>query len=333
MAEHKPHEATPSRLERARREGDVARSQELGNVVAFALALAAVSAIVEPLGAVARRSIEAGAAGSFDMPSIAQTVALMLVPAACGGAGALACAALQTGGLRLTAPSLKFQRLAPLQNVQRMFSREAASVALRATIAFAAAVIAVGATLSSLYGAMLRDASPAALAAAAWRGALHAALAACAAAALFAILDYGMQRAQWLKRLRMSFEELRRDQKEHDGDPLARARRRAVHRSMARGTLRRVKDAAFVVCNPSHIAVALEYRPPEIPVPRVAVRAADAFALRVRELAAQIGIPVIEHVPLARALYASTRAGEVVPQETYVALAEIVAALVRAGAL
>ncbi len=125
----------------------------------------------------------------------------------------------------------------------------------------------------------------------------------------------------------MSFEELRRDSKENDGDPLARSRRRALHRQIARGSLQRVKDAAFVVTNPTHIAIALEYRPPQVPVPRVLVRATDDAAARVRDLASAYGIPLVENVALARQLYASAKAGDFIPHETYVAVAEIVAAL------
>jgi flagellar biosynthesis protein FlhB len=133
--------------------------------------------------------------------------------------------------------------------------------------------------------------------------------------------------------MRMSFEELKRDQKENDGDPLARSRRRSMHRQLSRGSLRRVKDAAFVVTNPTHIAIALEYRPPGVPVPRVLVRAADESAARVRELAAAYRVPLVENVSLARALYASAKPGEYIPQETYLAVAEIVAALTKCGAL
>lgn len=169
------------------------------------------------------------------------------------------------------------------------------------------------------------------MAQAAWRGALRTAFAACVVGAVFAALDFGVQYARWRNRLRMSFEELKRDRKEHDGDPLARGRRRALHRRIARGSLQRVKDAAFVVTNPTHIAVPLEYRPPEIAVPRVLLCAADEAAARVRELAAAYGIPVVENVPLARLLYAGGEPGAYIPPDAYIAVAEIVAALGMAG--
>ena len=127
----------------------------------------------------------------------------------------------------------------------------------------------------------------------------------------------------------MSHDELKRELKEQDGDPLARGRRRSLHRRIARTSIARIKDAAFIVTNPTHIAIALEYRPPDIAVPRVLVRSADEAAMRVREIAHLHDIPTIENVPLARSLYAKTRPGDYIPQETYVAVAEIVAQLRR----
>jgi type III secretion protein U len=185
---------------------------------------------------------------------------------------------------------------------------------------------------SGIYAAALHAGDLGGAASAAWSGALRTAAVACAAGGVFAIADYGVQLTRWRKRLRMSSEELKRDQKENDGDPQARGRRRALHRQIARGSLRRVKDAAFIVTNPTHIAIALEYRPPDVPVPRVLVRAADEAAARVRELAAEHGIPAIENVPLARRLYAGSQPGDFIPQETYIAVAAIVAALRRCTA-
>jgi flagellar biosynthesis protein FlhB len=131
----------------------------------------------------------------------------------------------------------------------------------------------------------------------------------------------------------MNLHELKRELKENDGDPASRARRKALHRSVIRGAISKVKDAAFVVVNPTHVAVALDYRPPDVPVPVVLVRAADEMALRVRDAAAKAGVPVIENVSLARALFAQTQVGQAIPHDYYVAVAEIVAALIRSGAL
>lgn len=332
MADEKPYEPTQSRIERAKREGDVARSQELAAAAAFGAALCAAAAVTAPLALSARVALSAAASGASAVAPLAAGVPAMLLPAAAAACAAVACGVLQTGGLRFTALSFKIARLSPAENFKRMLSKESAVTAVRAIVAFACAAAAIGPAFAAIFAQTLHAGGIAALAVTGWHGALRAAATACAVGAFFAAADYGVQFARWRKRLRMSFEELKRDQKDSDGDPLARSRRRALHRQFARGSLRRVKDAAFVVTNPTHLAIALEYRPPQVPLPRVLVRAADDAAARVRELAAEYRVPLIENVSLARALYAKADAGDYIPEETYVAVAEIVAALAKARA-
>lgn len=333
MAEEKPYEPTQSRVERARRDGDVARSQEIGNVAAFAAGLAAVCAAAAPLSVAARSAVIAAAAGGRATAALAAACFWMIVPLAAAGAAAAVAAFGQAGGVRFVAVSFKLERLAPQENAKRMFSREAVVTAVRATIAFACAAAAIVPAFAAVFGAMLHGGSLADISQAAWHGAVRSAGTACGVGALFAGADYALQRDRWRKRLRMSFDEMRRDQKEHDGDPATRGRRRALHRLFARGTLRRIKHAAFVITNPTHLAIALEYRPPEVAVPRVLACAADETAARVRALAAAHAIPIVENIALARQLYAHAKPGEFIPQEAYVAVAEIVAALQRAGEL
>lgn len=327
MAEEKPFEASQSRVERAKREGDLARSHELGNVAAFAAALIATPPIVGALSAGAQRLLASAADGRIDTAAFGTIGTVMLVPIGIAATAAVGANVLQSGGLRMSPLSMKLERLAPAENLKRMFSREAVVTAVRATVAFLCAGAAIVPAFVAIYGAALHAGSLSGMATAAWNGAMHTAEVACAVGGLFAAADYALQLGRWRKRLRMSFEEMKRDNKESDGDPHARSRRRSLHRQMSRGSLRRVKDAAFVLTNPTHVAVALEYRPPEVPVPRVLVRAADDAAARVRELAAAYRIPLIENVALARQLYATAQPGEFIPQETYLAVAEVVAAL------
>jgi flagellar biosynthesis protein FlhB len=158
-------------------------------------------------------------------------------------------------------------------------------------------------------------------------GAQRAIASAIGVASFFAVADFFLVRKRWMKKLRMSLYDLKKELAENEGNPQLRARRRARHRSLAAGALAQVRNAAFVVANPTHVAIALEYRPPEVPVPRVLVKAAEDVALRVREAAAELGIPIIEDVPLARTLFATSRIGSNIPHETFVAVAEIVMAL------
>ncbi|HET9393685.1 MAG TPA: EscU/YscU/HrcU family type III secretion system export apparatus switch protein [Candidatus Rubrimentiphilum sp.] len=329
----KQFEATQSRLEKARREGDAARSQDLSSLCAFAAGAAAVAAIAFPLGATLHALLAAALRRADWFPLAVRAGALVLVPVCASAAAAIACAVLQAGGMRFAPPAPKLERLSPAENLKRILSRETAIGLLRGLLAFVCAAAAALAAARGVAGASLHGASVDGLADAAWHGSLRAAAAACAAGGIFAVADFATQLRRWRRRLRMSHEELQRDRKEHDGDPLARSRRRSLYRQFARGSLRRVRDAAFVVCNPEHIAVALEYRPPAVPVPRVLVRAADAAAQRVREIAADCGVPLVRNVEVARLLYASAHVDDYIPVESYVAVAEIVADLHKTGGL
>ncbi len=329
MAEEKRFEATQSRLEKAKREGDVARSQDLCAVFAFAAAGAAVAAVAPALGAAFRSSISAASRGENWTGAARAAMTMLLVPIVAGALASLACATLQ-GGLTVTWPQLKLERLSPAENSKRILSRETLVSALRSLLAFACAAASVVPAVRDVASGAVHGAAMTALAGAAWHGSLVAAGAVSISAGVFAAGDYFSQLKRRRARLRMSHDEMRRDRKDQDGDPVARGRRRALHRSLARGSLRRVKDAAFVVCNPEHIAVALEYRPPAVPVPRILVRAADEAAARVRAIALECGVPLVHNVALARLLY-DMNVEQYIPSECYATVAEIVAQLHTAG--
>ncbi len=329
----KRFEATPGRLQRARREGDVAISHELCNTAALACGLAGCVFAVAPIGALAHAALLASARGEPSFGTFAALALWTFVPPVAAAGGATVAALAQTGGISFAVPKINVKKLAPAENLRRMCSRESAVTATRSLLAFVCAVFALVPVATGVAGAALHASGVPALASLAWDGALHAAFAACAVGAVFGVFDYGLQHARRRRRLRMSLDELRREIKEHDGDPLARSRRKAMHRALTKGSVTRVKEAAFVVTNPTHISVALEYRPPDVPVPHVLVVAADEGAAQVRDLAKFHGIPTVENVPLARELFARCKPGDVIPASTYVAVAEIVAALTRTGAL
>ena len=237
---------------------------------------------------------------------------------------------LQSGGLTVTAIGMKLERLDPVQGLKRILSFETLAHSARAALAFASLTVAMAPFVGWTASALLHAWSPPGAAATAWEGACEVAASACGVGLIFAIAEYAAARRLWLRKLRMSFEERKREAKEEEGDATARGRRRALHRSLLRSGMRRLHDAAFVVANPQHVAVALEYRPPRIGVPRVVVRAADETAARVREIARAYSIPVVENIWLARALYRDGREGEPIPRVHYVAVAEVVTALLRA---
>ncbi|HTW83729.1 MAG TPA: EscU/YscU/HrcU family type III secretion system export apparatus switch protein [Candidatus Sulfotelmatobacter sp.] len=329
------HAATPSRIARAKREGNVARSYEVSTVAAFAgatLAAAgavplAASAVVAAFAHAARAPLGGPPRALLVLACAAMTPALA---AAVAGTGA---GVLQGGGLHVTAPHLDVKRLSPAAGLKRMLGAEAAVAGARALAALALALIALVPLVREVLAAGTTLGSPAAGAALVAGAALRACGAALCVGAAFALADYALVRRRWRAGLRMSADEARRDAKENEGDPHARARRKSAHRALVRGSISRVAEASFVVANPTHVAVALRYAPPAVPVPEILVRALDEVALRVRALARQHDIPVIEDVALARLLYRAGENGRPIPPDTYVAVAQIVAALARAGLL
>lgn len=328
----KPFEATPQRLEKARREGNVARCSELGANAAFLAAGVTLVAAVPLLGSIATRAIVRAASGNAGMDS-ALLVAAALLPVAAAAVAGSVVAIAQTGGAVFLFPTPKLERLNPVEGCKRMISRETLAHGVRAVAAF---LLAAGAMLPALHAAAI-DATAAGsvrgVAAGIWSAAQRVSSAACVVGAAFAVAEYAAARRTWLQKLRMSFDDRKREAKEQEGDPLERGRRRSLHRSLLRGSVSDVVKAAFVVANPTHVAVALRYDPPAVPVPTILVRAAEDAAARVRVLADGYGIPVVENVLLARALYRDGRVGDPIDRVHFVAVAEVVAALSRAGLL
>jgi len=330
MADEKEFAPTAARLRKARAEGDVARSSEVCAVAACAAAVMATAALGGALWAALRLWLASAARLETTPPQQEAVAAYALAPLAAAAGAAIAAAALQTRGLTF-ALRWSLAKCNPLEGFKRMCSREAAITAVRSVIAVSVAAVALAPAVGSCV-MLANGAVPIERATAALSGrALRIVGTVLALGAVFAAIDYAVVRASFLRRMRMSYDDIKRDTKEEDGDPHARARRSALHRSFVSGSIERVKDAAFVITNPTHVAVALDYRPPEVMVPVVLVRAVDDGALRVRALAREHGVPIVESPQLARSLLRRTRAGETIPRELYVPVAQIVAALLADG--
>jgi flagellar biosynthesis protein FlhB len=331
----KRFDATPARRERAKREGNVARSHEVAGVASFAGALLGLALGLPWLAKAAVSAVLAAAKHpqAFDPLPVLALAVLAFAPAACAAASGSIASLAQTGGLRVTGLKVALGKLAPWPGLKRMFGLEAVVGAARAGVAFAA-VLAVVAPIGirTVTAATATSSAPGA-AGIAVAGMLQACFAAAGIGALFAFADYVVVRGRWLRSLKMTFDEFKRDAKEQEGDPQSKSRRKQLHRSLVRGGIARTREASFVVVNPTHIAIAIRYAPPAVPVPEIIVRAADAIALDVRAIAERERIPVVENIELARLLWRSGEAGRPIPAESFVAVAYTIAALVRAGVL
>ena len=144
--------------------------------------------------------------------------------------------------------------------------------------------------------------------------------------AVLAVFDYGYQWWQFHKKLRMTPQELKDEMKEREGNPLIKQRQRSIAMQQARKRMMaEAAKADVIVTNPTHYAVALRYDKEKAPAPYVCAKGKQFLALRIRRLARERGIPIIENRPLARALYAQCRVGQVIPSQFYRAVAEILA--------
>jgi flagellar biosynthetic protein FlhB len=148
---------------------------------------------------------------------------------------------------------------------------------------------------------------------------------------ILAILDYAYQRWQHEKDIRMSKREIQDEMKMLEGDPKIRARRRQIQAQLARQRMMTaVPKADVVVTNPTSLAIAIEYAR-EMSAPKVVAKGAGPVAERIREIAAEHEIPMVERKPLAQALYRSCEVGDDVPEELWQAVAEILAFVYQMG--
>ncbi len=139
-----------------------------------------------------------------------------------------------------------------------------------------------------------------------------------------AVLDYLFQRWQHEKELRMTKQEVRDELRRYEGDPQIRQRRLQLARQLARQRMMKaVEKADVVITNPTELAIALHYDPANMSAPRVVAKGARLMALRIRQVASEHQIPIVERKPLAQALFAACKVGDVIPEQLYKAVAEV----------
>lgn len=149
--------------------------------------------------------------------------------------------------------------------------------------------------------------------------------------ALLALADFAFQRWKFTQDLRMTTQEVKEELKESEGDPLIRSRIRALQREMAsKRMMAAVPTADVVVTNPTHFAVALRYQRGEDSAPRVVAKGAGFVAQRIKKIAREAGVMVREDKPLARTLYRTVEVGQLIPEQLYRAVAELLAYVYRA---
>lgn len=337
----KTEPASPRRLEKAREEGQVARSRELVTFVMLVTGIGSLWAMGEMigghLGSVLRNGLRFERAAAFDAPHMlvqAATAVLQalqaLLPLFAMMLVAALIAPMLLGGWLFSAKSLapKFSKLNPIAGIGRMFSAEALAELLKTIVKSllvgGIAWLVISGQMASIMALMnepLRAALPHTLRLVAISCALII-----GSLLLVVLIDVPYQLWSHQRKLRMSREDVRQEHKESDGDPQIKAQIRRQQQQMAkRRMMAEVPKADIIVTNPTHFAVALKYLDKEMRAPRVVAKGTDLVALRIRALAEDNKIPILEAPPLTRALYRHTQLGDEIPAALYSAVAEVLA--------
>jgi flagellar biosynthetic protein FlhB len=224
--------------------------------------------------------------------------------------------------------ALKPERMNPLKGLARMFSVhglvELIKSVLKALVIGLLAVFAVWREWEHVFSLMMQPLEYALPEF--FQTLLFAALIIVLGLAIIALIDVPFQLYQYHRKLRMTREEVKREHKEQEGDPHVKARIRTLQREMARRRMMsEVPKADVVVTNPTHFSVALKYDSNRMGAPVVVAKGRGDVALKIREIAAEHKVPLLEAPPLARALHAHCELGEAVPAQLYTAVAEVMA--------
>ena len=341
----KTEKPTAKRLEEARKKGQVSKSMEVntfavllsGLLTLFFAAtfiyghLTGIMAFV--LSNAAQISIE-GADFFFFIEEKVRLAALVLAPIAIVVFFMAVLSNLVQIGLNFSAEAVtpQISRIDPIKGFSRLFSARALmdlfkSVSKIAIIG-ATAYLTIRGELENIVP--LADMSPAQIGSYVARISFEIFLKTCWVLAVLAVLDFAFQKWQYIRDLRMTKEEVKEEHKQTEGDPQVRARVRTLQREMARRRMMaRVPEADVVVTNPLHLAVALLYDPEQSEAPVVVAKGQALIAEKIKEIALEHEVPIIENKPVAQALYKSVELGEMIPVMLYQAVAEILAYVYR----
>ena len=343
MPDNRTEQATPRRRIKAREKGQVLRARDL----AAALTTLAVVILLawNPEVWITRwrsyfaRAMDASILSDWsnNVPVIGWTslaVAQWVAPIFAVAFFVAVGATLAQGGIVFSAEALapNWTRLNPVQNIQQLFSLAGLSRILRSLIPgsvifyLALRLIYLGAPMILHSSRMHTRASLALIGRMcfdlAWQSGL--------VLFVWSGVDFLLQRQTFEKSLKMTKQEVRQESKDTDGNPLIKGRIRRLRREQHRRSLNKdVQRATAVVTNPTHYAVALEYRPATMAAPIIVAKGRNLIALKIKELARWHEIPIVENPPLAQALYRAADVGEMIPPVLYAAVAEILAFIYR----
>jgi flagellar biosynthesis protein FlhB len=341
----KTEQATPKRQNKAREEGQVARSRELPGVFAIA-AVAGVISIMAPTAVthwttLYRNTLYVAASGNIESngPVLfwsAVEVMRWIVPILLAAMMFSMFAGLAQGGINIApqALTLKFDRFNPASKLGQIFSPVGLSNLLKSLLPFGAILwIAINAVRAH-WETMVHASSLGLRVFASFVGSMVFELTWKSGLILLAwsAVDYVLTLKKMSSDMKMTKQEVRQEYKETDGNPVIKSRIRQLQRAMRKKqSLKAAATATVIVTNPTHYAIALRYET-DMPAPIVVAKGRNLLAEKIKQLARDNGIMLVENKPLAQALYKSVEVGDSIPSKLYQAVAEILAMVFRAQA-
>lgn len=335
----KTEDPTQKRLDDAHERGDVAKSQEVNTWFMIAGAALVLSTFAGSIGSGLQVPLRNLLANSWmirtdgtSLLALARDLQYLLIMAL--GVPLLLIALAAIAGnmvqhrLVWSAESLKpkLSKLSPLAGAKRIFGKQAAANFAKGLFKVAALGVVMAMVLwpdrFRLDAIVRSDAE--AIAGTTLTLTQHLLTAVVAMLALVAIADFFFQYRQWFEKQKMSLQEIKEEFKQSEGDPHIKGRIRQLrHARMKKRMMAAVPTASVIITNPTHYSVALKYDR-GMPAPICVAKGVDAVAFKIREVAKDHDIPIVENVPLARALYASVEVDDEIPVEHYHAVAEII---------
>lgn len=337
--QERTEQPTPKRLKEAREKGQIARSKELNTMAVTLTGAIAVWGFGDALVGGATLIMDQGLSLSREamlrpelmlihLQSAVSTAGMTLVPWMLLLTTIAILAPMGLGGWSFSVAALTFkgERINPVAGLKRLFALRGLVELLKAMAKFllvGTVAVLVLQWLADRFIGLGAQSLVTALHHAAWLMAVSFLLFS-AALVLIAAVDVPFQMWDHTRKLRMTRQELKEETKETEGRPEVRGRIRSLQQELARRRmLEDIPIASVVVTNPTHYAVALRYEAEEMNAPVVVAKGADLMALKIREIAAEHGVPVFEAPPLARALYDGTEIGDEIAERLYVGVAQV----------
>lgn len=334
----KTERPTQKRLQDARKKGEVARSKDVTSTVVLiawvvlgvllaGYAVTRMSALFE----LAFQALQTPGPQAFEAAARASAEVFVLLSLAFF---APVCAIGLLTDFFQVGPVFQFERMKPklehmnpAEGLKRMFDTdnlfEVGKSVLKTVVLVMIVVIVIAGQFREIVRLPMGDAGSAMTALG--KVTLQLVAASAFAFVLVAALDASYQRFSFLKKMRMSHRDIRQELKDTEGDPLIRGQRRQLHQEWAnRNSVEAARTASVLVVNPTHIAIALDYDPAVHPAPVVAAKGEGPLAAEMRQAAEAAGVPVIRNIDLARGLYERAELDDIVPEDMFAAVAEVI---------